>query len=480
MTMLKTTLQWGSAWLLTALCSDALAQTAATPVSDPHSAVPSTAAERAAALGSATREPASWFKRHRAVDGMFEIGTGIGLLFPSADHSLQLLSRRHQKIESAEELLIRATWLPIRYAGAEIESAVGSTKTADGMQSYPWAIRAHAIGQLPFWRITPFAVFGFGRIGNVSNSLGADGDPLLHFGGGAKVYLTESMLMRIDVRDNLHQKYASAKGTLTHSPEFQVGLSLTLGRQSASVRIRACAPEDMDGDGIVDARDQCPTAAGEGRDGCPILDTDKDGIPDGTDNCVLVAGVAPTGCPPDADADGVFDRDDQCPNDKGPPPQGCPADQDLDHDGIVDANDKCPKEAENKNGFDDADGCPDLIPDDVKAFTGVIQGITFEHNKATIHPASKPALDHAAGLLKEFESLRVEISGHTDNTGSGDKNVKLSKDRADAVKAYLVEQGIADHRIETRGAGPNEPLDTNATEAGRGRNRRIEFKLLTK
>jgi OOP family OmpA-OmpF porin len=210
-----------------------------------------------------------------------------------------------------------------------------------------------------------------------------------------------------------------------------------------------------------------------------VPDTDQDGILDDADKCISVPGVAPDGCPPDADGDGIVDKDDQCPKERGEAPTGCPAPKDTDGDGIVDPNDKCPKEAENKNGYEDTDGCPDVIPEKIKQFTGVIQGITFEHNKAAIRPTSKPTLDKAAAVLKEFSQLRIAISGHTDNTGTREKNVQLSTERAESVKKYLVEQGIDASRVETRGAGPDEPVDSNATPAGRERNRRIEFKLLT-
>jgi OOP family OmpA-OmpF porin len=408
---------------------------------------------------------------------MFELGGGLGLLFPASDHNLQLERAVHQKINSAAELFVRGAWLPIRFAGIEAEAAVGASSTADDVQSYPWAFRAHVIGQLPLWRVTPFVLFGGGRIGNVSNQMGADSDPLMHFGGGAKVYLTDDVLVRLDLRDNLSQKNNSSDGTLTHSPELLLGVSLTFGRPQKSTMV-PCVPEDTDGDGIVDRADKCPSQPGDGRDGCPIPDTDKDGVLDDKDKCIDVPGVAPDGCPPDADGDGIVDKDDQCPKEKGDAPTGCPAPKDTDGDGILDPQDKCPKEAENKNGYEDADGCPDVIPEKIKQFTGVIQGITFDNNKATIRPTSKPTLDSAVAVLKEFPQLRIAISGHTDNTGTRDKNVKLSQDRAESVKKFMVDQGIDASRIETRGAGPDEPVDSNATPAGKERNRRIEFKLI--
>ena len=133
-----------------------------------------------------------------------------------------------------------------------------------------------------------------------------------------------------------------------------------------------------------------------------------------------------------------------------------------------------------KNGFQDGDGCPDEVPDKVKAFMGVIKGIEFDTGKATIRAASRPTLDEAAAVLKEYPKVRVLITGHTDNAGSRDLNMTLSADRAGAVKSYLVSKGVDAGRIETRGAGPDNPIADNKTAAGKQKNRRIEFKLLTR
>ncbi|MFO7566348.1 MAG: OmpA family protein [Enhygromyxa sp.] len=72
----------------------------------------------------------------------------------------------------------------------------------------------------------------------------------------------------------------------------------------------------------------------------------------------------------------------------------------------------------------------------------------------------------------------VEISGHTDNKGDHDRNVDLSRRRAESVKRYLVEHGVDEARIETVGHGPDKPIDSNDTKAGRANNRRIEFEII--
>jgi outer membrane protein OmpA-like peptidoglycan-associated protein len=81
-------------------------------------------------------------------------------------------------------------------------------------------------------------------------------------------------------------------------------------------------------------------------------------------------------------------------------------------------------------------------------------------------------------VLKEYTSIKIQISGHTDSDGDHDKNVDLSRRRADAVKAYFVGKGIDADRIQTRGVGPDEPIADNKTAVGKQKNRRIEFKIL--
>jgi OOP family OmpA-OmpF porin len=244
-------------------------------------------------------------------------------------------------------------------------------------------------------------------------------------------------------------------------------------------------PADTDGDGIADPSDRCPNEAGVAPEGCPAPppDTDNDGIVDADDTCPNEAGPASqdpakNGCPlpPDADGDGVSDADDKCPGIVGDGPDGCL--QDTDGDGIVNRDDKCADQPETKNGFEDSDGCPDELPEAVRKYTGAIPGISFDANKATIKATSFATLDEAAKVLVEYPSLRVEISGHTDTSGKAERNVQLSGERAEAVKTYLVGKGVAAERIQTRGAGPNEPVGDNKTAAGRAANRRIEFKLV--
>jgi OOP family OmpA-OmpF porin len=441
-------------------------------------AAPAAAGAADAAAAPAGEEDKPWMEQLKPVDNLAELGIVTGLMFPSSNLNLQSQTAVHQTLSIAPELGVRGAYFPLKYVGAELEYVAGFSKTnIDNNGATLWALRGQIIGQYPEWRVTPFAMVGAGRIGVFSSNMGNDGDPLIHMGIGAKAALTPAMLVRLDLRDNMSQKYQAADGRLTHTFEMLVGVSLVLGRPAPPPPAVAI---DTDGDGLVDRIDKCPNEAGVGTDGCPVKDMDGDGVADIEDKCPDVKGNPPDGCPiiKDSDGDGVPDEKDKCIEEKGEAPDGCPGDKDTDQDGIIDSKDKCPTEAESRNGFEDTDGCPDELPTQVKEFTGILKGIEFDREKATISPASLPVLDKSALVLSDYPSLRVLITGHTDDTGGRDKNLQLSKARAEAVKAYFVSKGIDASRIQTRGAGAEEPLDTNATAAGRQRNRRIEIKLL--
>ena len=110
----------------------------------------------------------------------------------------------------------------------------------------------------------------------------------------------------------------------------------------------------------------------------------------------------------------------------------------------------------------------------------ILNNIFFETNKATIKPESAAELERVAKLLKENPTIRLEISGHTDNVGSYRANQKLSEARAKSVVDYLVEQGVASSRLEYKGYSFNQPVADNNTPEGRAKNRRVEFKVLSK
>lgn len=105
-----------------------------------------------------------------------------------------------------------------------------------------------------------------------------------------------------------------------------------------------------------------------------------------------------------------------------------------------------------------------------------IRNILFDTGKATIKPESAGALAIIADALKGDEALKIEIQGHTDNAGAPAANLKLSQDRAAAVKAYLVSTGgIPAARLTTAGLGDTKPVADNTTDEGRAQNRRVEL-----
>ncbi len=108
----------------------------------------------------------------------------------------------------------------------------------------------------------------------------------------------------------------------------------------------------------------------------------------------------------------------------------------------------------------------------------ILNNILFETGKSVLTPSSSAELDRLVGILQENANMRIEISGHTDNTGSESLNFRLSEARAKAVVDYLVKKGIVQSRLEFKGYGPQQPIADNATAAGRLQNRRVEFKIL--
>ena len=432
-----------------------------------------------------------------------ELGVYGGVALFSAQHNLQDLeviaeqppAQGHQKLGPGLDLGLRAGFYPMTWLGAEGELGVIPTTTGGNDQSATiWTYRLHAVAQYPEYRIVPFLVVGAGgmNLKSSQSALGDDSDPALYFGIGAKYAITQDFSARLDFRDNLMQENREPAeiedGDLVQNFEVLLGLSFTLGRTPAEA---APPPRDSDGDGFLDQNDACPAQPGVAPNGCPApvaaapVDTDKDGIPDPSDPCPAEpedgAQPAPAdGCPnKDPDGDGILAPADKCPAEKGVAPDGC-ALKDKDGDGVLDDVDKCPDQPETKNGFQDADGCPDELPKEVAKFAGVIKGIQFDFGKATIRQESNKVLDEAIKVLKQYGDLRIMISGHTDNVGDTAKNTELSQQRAASVKEYMVGKGIDAGRIETRGAGPGEPVADNATDKGRQENRRIEFKLLQK
>lgn len=230
---------------------------------------------------------------------------------------------------------------------------------------------------------------------------------------------------------------------------------------------------DSDGDGIEDRKDECPYDAGLPEfNGCP--DTDGDGIPDKDDACPEVAGLKSLNGCPDTDGDGVADKDDACPEVAGPKEnRGCPW-PDRDGDGVADKDDKCPDVA----GPASNNGCPEVTDEVVKKLNDFARTILFDTGKSSIKTESFATLASIKNVMNEYSHARFRIEGHTDSTGRLATNERLSKERAAAVKDYLISQGVEASRLESEGYGPSKPVADNKTAAGRAQNRRTEVVLI--
>ncbi len=247
--------------------------------------------------------------------------------------------------------------------------------------------------------------------------------------------------------------------------------------------------KDKDEDGVLDKNDECPTEAGPAENkGCPYKDSDRDGVLDKDDKCPNIAGEKTNkGCPwEDSDKDGVLDKDDKCPKVFGDAEnKGCPY-PDSDKDGVSDKEDKCPKVFGTKAN----NGCPEdkvvekqpakpEIKDDIiKKINDFSKTILFDTGKATIKKESFVSLDGIVSVLNEYKNANFKIEGHTDNAGKPAKNLKLSKDRAAAVKKYLVDKGIRNDRLTSDGFGSSKPIASNKTPKGKNLNRRVEINLI--
>jgi OmpA-OmpF porin, OOP family len=260
------------------------------------------------------------------------------------------------------------------------------------------------------------------------------------------------------------------------------------GVTSDDAKKNGCPP-DRDGDGIPDSLDACPDKAGVTSDdakknGCPP-DRDGDGIPDSLDACPDKAGVTSddakkNGCPSDRDDDGVPDSLDACPDKVGvtsnnAKKNGCPPD--YDEDGIADAVDACPDRRGDPNPDPAKNGCPTVEVGTKEIF--ILDQVEFDTGKATIKESSDSLLDKVANVLKEHPELaKIEVQGHTDNRGPAALNKNLSRERAEAVRKALIKRGLADNRLTSRGYGQDKPIDTNDTEEGRQKNRRVQFVIM--
>ncbi|MFT7519391.1 MAG: OOP family OmpA-OmpF porin [Kiritimatiellia bacterium] len=246
--------------------------------------------------------------------------------------------------------------------------------------------------------------------------------------------------------------------------------------------VDGCPEIDNDGDTLIDIDDECPDQAEDfdewhDLDGCPDLDNDEDGWVDTEDSCPYRPGPDRfQGCP-DSDNDGVMDDSDQCVRDPGDPTlAGCP---DGDSDQIADFRDACPDVPRlDEEPVEQSNGCPK------KAFVKgdrieITERVLFETGRSTIRGESYDLLDDVTAALRQYPAIRsIQVAGHTDNKGSERYNQRLSNNRAKAVYSYLINHGTDKDRLTYMGFGESDPIDSNFTDSGRQRNRRVEFRIV--
>lgn len=354
-------------------------------------------------------------------------------------------------------------------------------------------------GDLMYYGIDGAISYSFGNFWNVV-------EPLAHIGGGYTFLgkasagtLNGGLGLNFWFNENVA---LSLKSTYKHSfddtrtPDQDVATHL---QHFAGLTFKF-GGKDTDGDGIYDKDDECPTEAGlKEFNGCP--DSDGDGIADKDDACPNEAGLAEFGGCPDTDGDGIADKDDACPevagpkefkgcpdtdgdgvadnldkciNEKGPKENnGCPW-PDRDGDGVADKDDKCP----DVKGTAANNGCPEVTEEVVKQLNDYAKSILFDTGKSTIKSDSYGLLASIKNVMNEYPNARFRIEGHTDNTGRLATNERLSKERAAAVKDYLVTNGVDASRLESEGFGPSRPVADNKTAAGRAQNRRTEVVVI--
>jgi type IX secretion system PorP/SprF family membrane protein len=272
-----------------------------------------------------------------------------------------------------------------------------------------------------------------------------------------------------------------------------------------------CPLRDRDRDGIIDEKDPCPDEYGElSNYGCPPgklpadfdprkfmegdlptsadargkrfgpnSDIDGDGIPNDKDPDIDGDGI-PNDQDPDMDGDGIPNDDDPdmdgdgIPNDLDPDMDGdgVPNDRDLDTDGdgVPNSKDPCPR-TRGKNGK----GCPELAREAVNAIDFAVRNIYYDSDKAEIQPSSYDYLNRVAAWMVQHPEYQLDMQGHADSRNSSEYNMVLSKNRVNAVKSYMIQQGVSATSIKVEWFGETRPVASGNNEAAWKKNRRTEM-----
>jgi len=466
--------------------------------------------------------------------GSWEVGVFAGAAFPD-DYTITGTGTANPQDDvlfgARVGTFLTSLWsLEASYQHLSTRSSFGGTPS-DVKVAFD-AVRVNALVNFRPGAVTrPFLTFGIGNEEAKFGSLLDSSDIGFNAGGGLRWELGESFGMRLDaryIRINLDTPVDNSQDNI----EATIGMHWSFGGgapadtdgdgvpdrkdrcpdtpRGATVDDHGC-PSDGDGDGVMDGLDRCPeTPAGYAVDaeGCSS-DKDGDGVNDVLDACPDTptgAKVDARGCPMDSDGDGVFDGIDACPE----TPAGAKVDargcsMDSDGDGVADGVDKCPDtprgakvdangcptDGDGDGVFDGIDKCPETTPGkkvDEKGCeilfaqeraTLVLDNVNFELSSAELTAPSRKILDSVVqALVQSYADISLEVSGHTDSSGSAGYNQRLSQQRAESVRDYLASKGIGAERLTAKGYGESQPIADNATDEGSARNRRVELKRL--
>jgi OOP family OmpA-OmpF porin len=323
--------------------------------------------------------------------------------------------------------------------GVEGELAIATAFTgydfATGRDSYfspVFGWRGDVLFRLSIGDVRPHLIVGGGGETVVSSSPYMKKETIGEFlwGAGVTFQVSRHWQFRLDGRQGLLPTTtggtsSSFEGTISVGTRFGFPREVAppVHIEPPKERAKPAPDADRDGDGIPDSIDKCPNEAETingltDEDGCPEADPDGDGIIGDKDRCPTEA----------EDFDHFQDED------------GCP-DPDNDGDGIPDTRDKCPDQAETVNGFQDADGCPDEIPADLDPSFAAAAAAKFDAGKPRVTDAAKKSLAKLVGVLLSHPTVRITLGVHPDK-GAADAMADLAKKRGNAIKGYLLDQGV--------------------------------------
>jgi OOP family OmpA-OmpF porin len=362
----------------------------------------------------------------------------------------------NQDLKNSPVIGLRAGYNFTKNLGMEGFFGYSQTQIKDSNYWDPWQdVKNFGIEGLyhfmPEGRIVPFIAIGFGAIYfskgyNYQDPSYGDRFESSHYsvdyGAGLKLFLTDNIALRADVRHVLPLNGTWNNPDYLHNDFLAtLGINFAFGGEKKAVETKVEEPAAP----VVPATPAAPVEV--------VMDSDKDGVPDNLDKCPgTPAGmlVNKDGCPVDSDNDGVPDYLDKCPN--------TPPGVEVDENG-------CPLIVEKKHDV------KARVPD--KEFIAI--NLKFDTGKAVVKKKYYKAVKKLADFMKEHPKTKVTIHGYTDTVGTKAFNARLSMARAKSVRKCLADNfGIKASRITAAGYGMKKPMASNKTNKGRQKNRRIE------